>query len=259
MKKLALFVFILVITCTMAAQKRVQFRTIENNAFTVGEKLTFAVKYGFVTAGIAEMSNPKIKKISGRKAYNVKFTVNTVPEFDPIFKVRDRYETYIDVDGIFPWRFEQHVREGKYKKDFAAFFDQRRMKAKTSGGTFEISRYVNDIMSAFYYTRTLDFTQSKPGDKFHLKNFYNDKNYPLDVLFHGKETIEVDAGKFDCIIIEPLVVEGGLFKNEGNILIWLTDDELKMPVKVKSKVIIGSIDAELLSFEGLKGKLVAKN
>ncbi|MCF8432311.1 MAG: DUF3108 domain-containing protein, partial [Melioribacteraceae bacterium] len=231
------------------------FRKIENKAFTVGEKLTFDVKYGFVTAGIAEMAIPKIKKISGREAYNITFRVNTIPGFDPFFKVRDRYETYVDVEGIFPWRFEQHVREGNYKKDFAAFFDQRRGTAKTSQGSYEIPLYVNDIMSAFYFTRILDFSKSKKGDRFHLENFYNDKVYPLDVLYHGKETIEVEAGKFDCIIVEPLVVEGGLFKSEGNILIWLSDDENKIPVKVKTKVLIGSIDAELTAYEGLAGEL----
>lgn len=235
-----------------------EFRKLENNAFDEGEKLTFEVKYGFVTAGIAEMAIPKIKKLAGRDVYNVTFHVNTVPAFDPFFKVRDRYETYIDVEGLFPWRFEQHIREGNYKRDFSAFFDHRKGIAKTSNGSYDIPLYVNDIVSAFYITRTFDFSEMKEGDKFHLENFYKDKVHPLDVVYHGKERITVEAGTFDCIIVEPLVVEGGLFKNEGNIIIWLTDDELKIPVKVKTKVLIGSIDAELLSYEGLAGKLTAK-
>jgi len=235
-----------------------EFRKLENNAFREGEKLTFEVKYGFVTAGIAEMAIPKIKRLAGRDVYNVTFHVNTVPAFDPFFKVRDRYETYIDVEGLFPWRFEQHIREGNYKRDFSAFFDHRNGIAKTSEGTYDIPLYVNDIVSAFYITRTFDFSEMKEGDKFHLENFYKDKVHPLDVIYHGKERITVEAGTFDCIIVEPLVVEGGLFKNEGNIIIWLTDDELKIPVKVKTKVLIGSIDSELLSYEGLAGKLTAK-
>ena len=78
------------------------FRKHDNIAFREGEKLTFDVKYGFVTAGIASFEIPKIKRISGRDAYHVTFEVNTVPTFDTFFKVRDRYETYIDVEGIFP-------------------------------------------------------------------------------------------------------------------------------------------------------------
>lgn len=236
-----------------------EFRTIENKAFRVGEKLTFDVKYGFVTAGVAEFSIPKITKLAGRETYNVVFRVNSVPAFDPFYKVRDRYETFIDVEGIFPWRFEQHIREGGYSRDFSAFFDQRKGKAKTSEGQYDIPPYVNDIVSAFYLARTFDYSRMKVGDKILLENFYKDKVYPLEVVFHGKEKVTVAAGTFDCIILEPLAKEGGLFKSEGNMLLWITDDEIKMPVKVKTKVIIGSIDAELSAYSGLAGQLKARH
>ena len=240
------------------AQKKDEFRKQENNAFREGEKLTFNVKYGFVTAGIATFEIPAIKKISGRNAYHVLFEVNTVPTFDAFFKVRDRYETYLDVEGIFPWRFEQHIREGKFSRDFSAFFDQRKGNAKTSGGQFEIPKYVNDIVSAFFYARTIDYSNLKVGDKIPLKNFYKDKVYDLDVVYHGKETIEVEAGKFECIMVEPLVQEGGLFKSEGSIMLWMTNDEAKMPVRVKTKVVVGAIDADLTSYKGVYGKLTSK-
>ena len=240
------------------AQKKDDFRKTENNAFRVGEKLTFDVKYGFVTAGVASFEIPKIKKMSGRDTYHVTFEVNTVSTFDNFFKVRDRYETYIDVEGIFPWRFEQHIREGNFSRDFSAFFDQRKGKAKTTGGEFDIPKYVNDIVSAFFYARTLDYSGLKVGDRIPLKNFYKDKVYDLDVVYHGKETIEVEAGKFDCIIVEPLVQEGGLFKNEGSIMIWLTNDEAKIPVRVKTKVVVGAINSDLTSYSGVHGKLTSK-
>lgn len=234
------------------------FRKVENKAFKEGEKLTFDVKYGFVTAGIATMHIPAVKRISGRDAYHITFEVNTVPSFDMFYKVRDRYETYIDKEGLFPWRFEQHIREGGYSRDFAAFFDQRKGKAKTSEGEYDIPKYVHDIVSAFYFARTLDYSGLKIGETIYLQNFYKDKVYDLNVKYHGKETISVPAGKFDCIIVEPLVQEGGLFKSEGNIIIWLTDDDIKMPVRVKTKVIVGAIDADLTKFEGLKGQLKSK-
>ena len=89
-------------------------------------------------------------------------------------------------------------------------------------------------------------------------DFFKNKVYPLDVIYRGKEKISVAAGTFNCFILEPLVVEGGLFKNDGSIIIWLSNDELKIPVKVKTKVLIGSIDAELTDYEGLKGKITSK-
>jgi hypothetical protein len=78
------------------------------------------------------------------------------------------------------------------------------------------------------------------------------------VKFLGRQKIKVDAGEFNCIIVEPMVKEGGLFKAEGRILIWLSDDDLKIPVKVSTKVPIGSIDSELREYSGLRGELKAK-
>ncbi len=261
-KCIYVFLFSLSFSLLISAQTSIsnnEFRTLENKAFKEGEKLTFDLNYGFVTAGIAVMEIPKIKKISGREAYHVTFEVNSVPSFDMFYKVRDRYETYIDIEGLFPWRFEQHIREGGYTRDFSAFFDQRKGIAKTSEGEYQIPLYVNDIMSAFYYARTFDYTKMQINDLIHLQNFYKDKVYDLDVRYLGKETIEVPAGKFDCFIVEPLVREGGLFKHEGNIIVWLTDDELKMPVKVRTKIIVGYVEAKLTNYEGLAGNLTSKH
>lgn len=258
-----LFVLLLILVGNMVivpqtSQSKDEFRILENKAFKEGEKLTFDLNYGFVTAGIAVMEIPRIKKISGRNAYHINFEVNSVPSFDMFYKVRDRYESYLDVKGLFPWRFEQHIREGGYTRDFSAFFDHRKGKAKTSEGEYEIPLYVNDIISAFYFARTLDYSNMKVNDLINLQNFYKDKVYDLDVKYLGKETVEVPAGKFECVVVEPLVKEGGLFKHEGNIIVWLTDDELKMPVKVRTKIIIGYVEAKLTSYEGLAGKLTSK-
>ncbi len=257
-KILFLFLIAFLPSFVFGGGRKTKFRKVKNNAFKAGERLLFDVKYGFITAGIAEMKIPKIKRIAGRDVYYVTFKVNSVPTFDHFYKVRDRYETYIDCKGIFPWRFEQHIREGHYKRDFAAFFDQRRAEAKTTEGSYNISRYANDIISALYFVRTLDFSHLKKGEKLHLENFYKNKVYPLDVIYWGKEKVKVEAGTFNTLVFEPIIVKGGLFKSEGNILIWLTDDELKIPVKVQTKIIIGSINAELKKYEGLAGELTSK-
>lgn len=240
------------------AQKKDDFRKIDNKSFKVGEKLTFDVNYGFITAGVAEYNIPKVMKLAGRDVYQITFGVNTVSTFDALYKVRDRYETFLDVEGLFPWRFEQHIREGKYSRDFSAFFDQRKSKARTSEGAYEIPKYVNDIVSAFYFARTIDFSKMKKGESVHLENFYKNKTYPLDVVYKGKETVSVKAGTFDCIILEPEIKEGGLFKSEGNVVIWLSNDACKIPVKVRTKIIIGSIDAELTGYSGLANELKSK-
>ncbi|MFZ1323107.1 MAG: DUF3108 domain-containing protein [Ignavibacteria bacterium] len=245
-----------------------EFRKIEQNAFTTGEKLTFEINYGFVNAGTAVMEvDPKLQTMNGRECYDIKFTVNSSGSFDWVYKVRDFYRTYVDKEGLFPWRFEQHIKEGNYQRDFEAIFDQENHKAKTYTGEkepkkfegeFDIPEYTQDAMSAFYFFRTLDFSKMKDGDETLLQNFYKDNTYPLKVKYYGKETIEVPAGEFRCVKLEPLVAEGGLFKSEGSIIVWLTDDERRMPVKVKTKVVIGSIDADLSAYSGLAGSLNSK-
>jgi len=249
----ALIILLLSFSISNLCQNKNEFRKIDNKAFKAGEKLTFDVKYGFVTAGIATMAVPGIKKISGRDAYNITFDVNTVPSFDWIYKVRDHYETFMDAEGLFPWRFEQHIREGGFSRDFSAFFDQRNGKAKTSEGEYKIPKYVNDIVSAFYYARTLNYSKLNVGETIRLQNFYKDTVYTLDVKYLGKEQVKVSAGTFNCIIVEPIIIKGGLFKSEGSIYVWLTDDNLKIPVKVKTKILIGSIDAVLTNYEGTNG------
>ena len=236
-----------------------RFRTIENKAFGPGEKLVFDVSYGFLHAGDAVMAVTSVETVLTRPTYRVTFDVQSTGAFSWIYTVRDHYETYLYSDGIFPWKFEQHIQEGGYRRDFSAVFDHFRGKAATTEGEFEIPAFVHDVVSAFYYARTVDFTGRRPGYKVHLQNFYKDQAYPLDVKYLGRQTIDVDAGKFDCIIVEPLLKEGGLFKSEGRIIIWLSDDERKIPVKVSTKVLIGSIDAELKEYSGVVGPIPSRH
>lgn len=239
-------------------EKPFEFRKIPNEAFGVGERLVFNVNYGFITAGEAVMAVAAYDSIAGRKCYRVEFTVNSLPSFSWIYKVEDRYLTFIDTETLAPWKFEQHIREGTYRRDFIAEFDQVNLIAKTSEGDYPIPEYVHDIMSAFYYARAMDFSEFKPGDGITLNNFYKDKSHELKVNFLGRQQLEVEAGTFNTIVVEPLVKEGGLFKSEGRIVIWLSDDERKIPVRVNTKVIIGSIDTELKSYSGLAGPLTSR-
>lgn len=234
------------------------FRKLSQTAFAPGEYLKFDVNYGFVTAGEAVMKISDTTYSNGRRCYKIEFSVDSKPFFNWIYKVQDRYLTLVDSEGLFPWRFEQHIREGGYTRDFTADFDQVLNIARTSEGDHPVPPYVHDIMSAFYFARTVDYSTYSVGQRLHLQNFYKDSTYELDVKFKGRQTIEVNAGKFNCIVVEPLAKEGGLFKSEGQVYIWLTDDERRIPVKVSTKIVIGSIDSELVEYGGLGGPIRAK-
>lgn len=234
--------------------------SLSNNKlpFWVGENLIFDLKYGIIKAAEAKMQITNFDKVYDADVFHSKFSVDTTPTFSFFYKVEDRYETYFDVKDYFSWKFSQKIKEGSYRREFYATFDYNNNIAQTNFGDFPISTKVNDVISAFYFTRTIDYKDFKPGQKIYLSNFYKDKTHPLEVKFLGRQKINVPAGTFNCIVIEPFMKEGALFKSEGRVLVYLSDDELKIPILIKTKVLIGSIDAELKSYSGLNGNLKSK-
>jgi hypothetical protein len=239
------------------------YRSLPNNAFTYGERLSFEITYGFLTAAEAFMTiSPSPVTINYRDTYEINFDVNSRSSFDLVYKVRDNYKSYTDVKGLFPWKFEQHIRENDYNHDLIALFLQDSLKVRTTVDNnvvkdYTIPQYVQDIFSAFYYARTLDFSKYKEGDVFTIQTFYKDKVFPLSIRFEGREEVDVSAGKFRTFKVKPNLTEGFTSKT-SDVYVWLTDDDRKIPVKVQMKIVIGSLDAELTSYSGLNGPLNSK-
>jgi len=224
-------------------------RAVPNSAFDVGEKLNFIVRYGPVVAGSSTMSIPEIKKINGYETYKIVTEARSSAFFSAFFKVRDRVESFVDRDGLFSWRFEKHLREGKYQSDQYVEYDQvNGWAVSNKKDSMRIPPCVQDILSSFYYVRTQEL---EVGKSLFIDNHADNKLYPLEVKVHKKERIKVRAGEFDCVVVEPILRATGLFKSKGRLLIWLTDDERKIPVQLKSKILIGYITAELKEMEGV--------
>ncbi len=219
-----------------------QVPKVENRAFRVGELLVFDVAYGFVIAGTAVMAVPDTQWIHNRPCYRIMTEARSSKFFSKIFEVKDRVVSFVDMEGLFPWRFEKHLREGKYSSDKIVHFDQINHLAIDGQDTVKIPPFIQGILSSFYYIRTLDL---KVGKHIDIDNYGDGKIYPLRVLVLKKEKIEVPAGTFRCIVVEPVMRVEGIFNQMGQLRIWLTDDERRMPVLMKSKVLIGSIDARL--------------
>ncbi|MGQ9819159.1 MAG: DUF3108 domain-containing protein [Candidatus Kapaibacteriales bacterium] len=258
-KSIGLILLLFLLLFFTDSSSKNDFRFQPNEAFGFGERLEYKVRYGFIIAGEGYLHIlPRPVYRNGRECYDIRFQVNSLKSLEWIYRVRDWYSTILDVQGIFPWEFEQHIREGNYKRDFKATFDQINNFAYAEGKKYQVPPYVHDIVSAFYFVRTLPIGLMPKDTIFYLYNFFKDLTYKLGVKILGKQVVEVEAGKFRCVVVEPLVTEGGLFKSEGSIFIWLTDDERKIPVKVATKILIGYVTADLVSFRGLRGPLKAK-
>jgi len=221
-------------------------RFVENYAFGVGEKLTFDINYGFINAGYATLEVMRLVEYENRPCYLIESTANSNSFFSTFYKVRDRIESVIDAVGMFSWRFEKNLSEGSYSADRMYTFDQRNNYAVYKGDTITVAPYTQDPISTLYYTRTKPL---EVGESFYLDNFVDGDKYHIEVKVLKRETVTVKAGTFDCIVVEPLTSSVGVFKNEGRLKVWLTDDFLKMPVLMKSKVLVGSITAELTDYK----------
>jgi hypothetical protein len=158
----------------------------------------------------------------GRSCYHITSRAESNDVMSRIYKVRDRIDSLIDAEGLYTWRYKKRIREGGYERDYDILYEPHSGRTTYADGLkFDAKPWSKDGLAAFYYVRHL----------------------PLEV---GKdETVKVPAGTFDCFIIEPVMESGGLFKNSGRLSIWVTADDRRIPVLMKSKIPVGSIDAVL--------------
>jgi hypothetical protein len=212
--------------------------------FRAGESLKFTVNYGFINAGAAYLEVPSIKEWNGRPVFALVARAESNRFFSGIYKVRNRIESLWDSAGHYSWHYAENRREGKHRAQNEIVFDYSKQEARyPDGKTFPIPPEVQDALSSFYFTRT----QALPlGGSVYFDYHASRKSVPLEVKVLGRDQVETPAGKFNCVVIEPILKAGGIFKSKGRLVIWLTDDERRMPVLMKSKVLIGSISATLV-------------
>ncbi|MBL7943699.1 MAG: DUF3108 domain-containing protein [Flavobacteriales bacterium] len=228
-------------------------RAHENKAWKSGEIVNYRVHYGLMNAGIASISVLDSKEtFNGRPAYHIVGEGKSIGSFDWFFKVRDKYESFIDKEGIFPHRFVRNCDEGGYKiyQDYT-FYPEKRAMSNHKKETYMTPDFVQDMISSYFYARTLDFSKCKPGDVFTVNSILDDEIYPLKMKYIGKEQVKVDAGTFNCLKFVPVVAKGRVFKKEEDLVVWVTDDANHLPVLAKAKILVGSIKMEMISYTGL--------
>jgi hypothetical protein len=224
-----------------------------NTAFKEGEVLTYRLHYGVMDAGVAVLEvKPSIIEISGRKVYHVVGNGYSKGTFDWFYKVRDRYETFIDKDAMVPWMFVRRVDEGgvKFSQDYV--FNHYTKKVDVGGGEkYDVPPGIQDMLSAFYAARNLDFSNAKEGDVFALNSFIDKELWPVKMKFAGRETIKCDIGEYKCLKFRPIVQKGRVFKSEEDLTLWVTDDKNHIPLRAQAKILIGSIKMDITAATGL--------
>ncbi|MGD9142117.1 MAG: DUF3108 domain-containing protein [bacterium] len=212
-----------------------------------GENLEFRIRYGGMPAGIARL---KVESCEGPRGelYRITSEARSNDFVSLFYKVDDRVIAELDADTYQIRRFEKDLREGPFEKHMVFTCDEDVVR---SGEQYPGPKPgTRDVLSALYYVRGMDLSV---GDELEIETFEGGKIYRARVKVIGEETVTTPAGDFDCLVIEP-EIEEGIFGKAGRLVMWVTDDALKIPVLVKSTVSVGSFVAELIGSSHLGGE-----
>ena len=226
--------------------------------FKTGEKLSYVLHYGIFNAGVAEIIIKPTSKtfFDNRNAMNMVGKGRTTGAVDLVFRVRDYYETYLDSKTLEPFKFIRRVDEGGYliSQDYL-FNPDSNIVITQDEKRFDVPEGIQDMISAFYYARTLNFDTAHFGDVYEIPAFVDNEIFYLKLKFAGRETVKLRKGKFRCLKFNPVVQEGRIFKADEDLIVWVSDDRNKIPLLAESKILVGSIKMELTSYEGLAHEL----
>jgi len=248
------FVFLTVSALGQVTDKEEKPYTL---AFKTGEWLEFRLSYsnffnaGFSTVEIEESTH------KNRPVFHIKGHGRTTGLVRLFFKVEDDYQTFIDKSLLKPYHFIRNIDEGGYTKDTEILFDHQQKvatvkdhKHKTEE-TFSIPEKVQDLLSAFYFLRCQDLSTLRVGEEMEIVLFFDKDTYTFKLKFLGKELIKTKFGKIKSLKFRPLVQRGRVFREEESVEVWISDDQNKMPLRIKASLAVGSLVANLNNFKGL--------
>ncbi|MEK6615643.1 MAG: DUF3108 domain-containing protein [Bacteroidota bacterium] len=240
---------------------------LTNNAFSSGEEIIYQTSYnwGFIWLDAGEVTF-KVEKdeYKGNPCYKLSGIGGTYPSYDWIYKVRDRFECWVDTSTLKPYRYLRDVQEGGRFFYNECFFNFNKLKAYCVTkekekmprlDTVPITPCAFDPLTMIYYSRTIDFSKYKPNDTIPISLFLDNNVYSLYLRYLGKEKFTLDdKNTFNCIKFSPLLVEGTIFKGGEGMTVWATDDKNRIPIYVEAPIIVGSVKAKIIKWKGLKNK-----
>ena len=247
--------FLLAIACyclnTLFAQELSKTNEV---AFKAGEKLSYKMKYGIFTAAEANIHvEDSPIQFNGQPAYHIIAEGKTAGTFDVFYKVRNRYESYVDKNTLLPYFYAENRRESSYKHTDKVTFDHEKKTITAAKGTFPYSAdKVFDFVSAYYFARCIDVSKIHIGQKLDLQYFLEDGVHTLSITYVGKEKMACSMGTFNCLKFNPTIIPGRIFRKDSKLYLWITDDNNRIPVKAHVEVVLGSLTMDLTAASGLK-------
>jgi hypothetical protein len=256
-----LFVALFFLGFVGATQKESQeFCGIRNESWQAGEWVNFHVYYtlaGIYIYGGQANFNIRLSEYNHKPAFHIVGEGKTNSFFDGFFKVRDKYESIIDTASMQPYKFMRNIQEGDFKKKETVLFNQQSNTATSEAGTFQVPQCVQDVLSSIYYARNIDFNRYNVGDKIPFSMFIDDKVYNLYIRYLGKETIKTRYGKFKAIKFKPLLIQGTIFEGGEKMVVWVSDDKNKIPLRIESPISVGSVKVDMMGYNNIRHPLTS--
>ncbi len=237
-----------------------------NTAFTFGEELQFEVTYGWLNLAEAKLQiGRRAVQEQSRPHFKIDAYGKTKGAATIFGKVNDNWGTHVDTGTLLPSLSYRHIEEGKYRKNEKVHFDQENRKARMElydrdnrtlkeSKEFKLPGNVQDLVSGFYFLRTMDLTKLKKGEAILIQGFFDKEIYNLNLIFEGTERIETSLGLMETYIFSPKIPKNKLFRGDYPVKVWVTKDQNKIPVKIKANLFIGSLNIDIASAKGLKNK-----
>ncbi len=224
-----------------------------------GEVLNYRIHYGILNAGTASLTTVKTT-YQGQPHFYVKGVGKTTGAVRAFFKVDDLYESYINYNNGLPSFYVRNVSEGSYRQHYETVFNHSNQtltltdkKDKKNGSkVIKSVRGIQDMLSAFYYLRSFDQGDLKPGDVINLNVWIDDEMFPFRLKVTGTENLKTKFGTVNCLRIIPSVMSGRVFKDKEGVTLWVTNDSNHVPVSIKAELAVGSLKADLDSYKNVK-------
>jgi hypothetical protein len=231
------------------------FSQIEN--IKNGEKITLRIHYGFLNAGYATLT---ANQVNYRNAphYRVTGIGKSTGAVRAFFKVDDVYESYINIATGLPSHYVRNVSEGGYKRHFETDFNHDNQtlvltnKLDKTSKNFKTVKGIQDMISAFYYLRSMDASNFKVGSSLKINIWIDDEIYPFMLKVTGIENKNTKFGKISCLKIVPYVMSGRIFKSQEGVTMYVTNDANLVPVEIKADLLVGSLKASLDNYSNVK-------
>ncbi|MGB3618093.1 MAG: DUF3108 domain-containing protein [Catalinimonas sp.] len=231
----------------------------QKNSFAIGEKLIYRVHYGFMEGGEAVIAvSDKVHEVNQRPCYKIEVQGRTTGAVRVFYKVRDVWGSYVDTSVFMPHRAYRKIQENNYRKDEVTYFDQAAGEARVvdedrnQEKVMKTPRRALDLVSGAFYLRTLNYDRMRRGDTVRVQGVFEDKLYDMSIRYLGRERIKTRFGQVKTVHLQPILPDNSLFDGENAIDIYVTDDDNKVPVKIRANMVVGAVEIDLKDFNGLK-------